>query len=247
MTDTPAIEAAGASEPAAVPAPSNPHIHGSTLKLAVGAIGVVLGDIGTSPLYAFRETFASHGDVPGIQVDPVHIHGVLSLAFWSMMIVVTFKYVLTIMRADNKGEGGSLALLALINRSRQDRRWTGPLVLLGVFATALFYGDSMITPAMSVLSATEGLRYVHPGFADWIVPLAVGILVALFAIQSRGTERVGRMFGPIMLAYFATLAVLGLMYIVTMPSIILATLNPLNAIIFFQTDGFRAFVAMGPV
>jgi KUP system potassium uptake protein len=217
------------------------------LKLAVGAIGVVFGDIGTSPLYAFRETFASHGDVPGIRVDPVHIFGVLSLVFWSMMMVVTFKYVLTIMRADNKGEGGSLALLALINRKSGTARWTGPLILLGVFATALFYGDSMITPAMSVLSATEGLQYVHPGFKAWIVPLAVGILFALFAIQSRGTEKVGRLFGPIMLAYFATLAVLGLMYVVTMPSIILETLNPLNAYRFFATDGFRAFVAMGSV
>ncbi len=223
------------------------HGGASRLGLAIGAIGVVFGDIGTSPLYAFRETFASHGNVPGIRVDPVHIHGVLSLVFWSMMIVVTFKYVFTIMRADNKGEGGSLALLALINRSRADKRWTGPLILLGVFATALFYGDSMITPAMSVLSATEGLRYVHPGFGDWIVPLAVAILFALFAIQSRGTERVGKMFGPIMLAYFLTLAALGLMYVVTMPAIIFETLNPLNALIFFQTDGFRAFVAMGSV
>ncbi|MFA9199872.1 MAG: potassium transporter Kup [Cypionkella sp.] len=217
------------------------------LKLAVGAIGVVFGDIGTSPIYAFRETFASHGDVPGIQVDPVHIHGVLSLVFWSMMIVVTFKYVLTIMRADNKGEGGSLALLALISRKSEGARWTGPLVLLGVFATALFYGDSMITPAMSVLSATEGLQYVHPGFKAWIVPLAVGILFALFAIQSRGTERVGKLFGPIMVTYFATLAVLGTMYVVTMPGIILETLNPLNAVNFFIADGFRAFVAMGSV
>jgi KUP system potassium uptake protein len=223
------------------------HTGASRLGLAVGAIGVVFGDIGTSPLYAFRETFASHGDVPGIQVDPVHIHGVLSLVFWSMMIVVTFKYVLTIMRADNKGEGGSLALLALINRSTEGRRWTGPLVLLGVFATALFYGDSMITPAMSVLSATEGLQYVHPGFKDWIVPLAVAILFGLFAFQSRGTERVGRMFGPIMLTYFFTLASLGLMYVLEMPSIVLATLNPLNAVNFFVVDGFRAFVAMGSV
>jgi len=219
----------------------------STAALAVGAIGVVFGDIGTSPLYAFRETFASHGDVPGIQVDPVHIYGVLSLVFWSMMIVVTFKYVLTIMKADNKGEGGSLALLALISRTTQGAQWTAPLVLLGVFATALFYGDSMITPAMSVLSATEGLQYVDPGFKDWILPLAVGILVALFAMQSRGTHKVGRLFGPIMLVYFGTLAVLGLMYIVTMPSIILETLNPWNAVNFYITDGFRAFVAMGAV
>lgn len=223
------------------------HGKGSKVALAVGAIGVVFGDIGTSPLYAFRETFASHHGVPGIQVDPIHIHGVLSLVFWSMMMVVTFKYVLTIMRADNKGEGGSLALLALINRKSEGARWTGPLVLLGVFATALFYGDSMITPAMSVLSATEGLQYVHPGFKDWIVPLAVAILFALFAIQSRGTEKVGKLFGPIMLLYFGTLAALGLMYVVNDPGIILETLNPVNAYVFFATDGFRAFVAMGSV
>lgn len=235
----------------ASPTDGNPGVHHgpktSTAALAVGAIGVVFGDIGTSPLYAFRETFASHGDVPGIQVDPVHIYGVLSLVFWSMMIVVTFKYVMTIMKADNKGEGGSLALLALISRTTQGAQWTAPLVLLGVFATALFYGDSMITPAMSVLSATEGLQYVHPGFKDWILPLAIGILVALFAIQSRGTAKVGRLFGPIMLLYFGTLATLGLMYIVAMPSIILETLNPWNAVNFYITDGFRAFVAMGAV
>ena len=215
--------------------------------LAIGAIGVVFGDIGTSPLYAFRETFASHHGAPGIQVDPVHIHGVLSLVFWSMMIVVTFKYVLTIMRADNKGEGGSLALLALINRKSENARWTAPFILLGVFATALFYGDSMITPAMSVLSATEGLQYVHPGFRQWIVPIAVTILVGLFSIQARGTEKVGRLFGPIMIIYFLTLATLGLMHMSAMPAIVLETLNPLNAINFFIADGFRAFVAMGSV
>jgi KUP system potassium uptake protein len=188
------------------------HRKAGVAALAIGAIGVVFGDIGTSPLYAFRETFASHHGVPGIQVDPVHIHGVLSLVFWSMMIVVTFKYVLTIMRADNKGEGGSLALLALINRKSENARWTAPFILLGVFATALFYGDSMITPAMSVLSATEGLQYVHPGFKQWIVPIAVAILVGLFSIQARGTDKVGRLFGPIMIVYFLTLAALGLMH-----------------------------------
>ena len=223
------------------------HHHGSLAALAIGAIGVVFGDIGTSPLYAFRETFASHHGAPGIHVDPVHITGVLSLVFWSMMIVVTFKYVLTIMKADNKGEGGSLALLALLNRKAEHAKWTGPLVLLGVFATALFYGDSMITPAMSVLSATEGLQYVNPGFKAWIVPLAVAILVVLFGIQSRGTEKVGRLFGPIMIAYFTTLAVMGVMHIVAMPSIILQTINPLNALNFFLTDGLRAFVALGSV
>ena len=124
------------------------HHSDGKLKLAVGAVGVVFGDIGTSPLYAFRETFAGHHS---IEADQLHIYGVLSLVFWSMMLVVTFKYVLTIMKADNKGEGGSLALLALISRQSEGKRWTWPIVLLGVFATALFYGDSMITPAMSVL------------------------------------------------------------------------------------------------
>ena len=217
------------------------------LKLAVGAVGVVFGDIGTSPLYAFRETFASHHGVPGIQADPVHIHGVLSLVFWSMMMVVTFKYVLTIMKADNKGEGGSLALLALINRKSENARWTGPFILLGVFATALFYGDSMITPAMSVLSATEGLQYVDPGFRRWIVPIAIAILFALFAIQSRGTDKVGKLFGPIMCAYFLTLAALGLFHLTANPLIVLETLNPVNAVNFFITDGFRAFIALGSV
>jgi KUP system potassium uptake protein len=217
------------------------------LKLAVGAVGVVFGDIGTSPLYAFRETFASHDGAPGILVDPDHIHGVLSLVFWSMMIVVTFKYVLTIMKADNRGEGGSLALLALLNRKTDNVRLTAVLVLLGVFATALFYGDSMITPAMSVLSATEGLQYIVPGFEPYIVPSAIALLVGLFAIQARGTEQVGGLFGPIMLAYFMTLAALGVYHLVGNPAIILETLNPLNAVQFFMMDGWRAVVAMGSV
>ncbi|MEO5707168.1 MAG: potassium transporter Kup [Alteraurantiacibacter sp.] len=217
------------------------------LKLAVGAVGVVFGDIGTSPLYAFRETFASHGGAPGILVDPDHIHGVLSLVFWSMMIVVTFKYVLTIMKADNRGEGGSLALLALLNRKTDNAALTAVLVLLGVFATSLFYGDSMITPAMSVLSATEGLQYIVPGFERWIVPTAIALLVGLFAIQARGTERVGGLFGPIMVAYFFTLAALGIWHLSADPAIILETLNPLNAAEFFMIDGWRAFVAMGSV
>ena len=217
---------------------------GSMAKLAVGAIGVVFGDIGTSPIYAFRETFAGHHR---INPDPVHIIGVLSLVFWSMMIVVTFKYAMTIMKADNKGEGGSLALLALINRQTAGASWTAPIIMLGVFATALFYGDSMITPAMSVLSATEGLSYVHPGFKAWILPIAIAILIGLFAIQSRGTAKVGALFGPIMLVYFATLAALGFLHLTKMPEIILATLNPWNAINFFIVDGFRAFIAMGSV
>ena len=221
--------------------------HGSPLALAIGAVGVVFGDIGTSPLYAFRETFASHNGAPGISPDAAHIHGVLSLVFWSMMMVVTVKYVITIMRADNRGEGGSLALLALIKRTSASKGWTGPLILLGVFATALFYGDSMITPAISVLSATEGLQYIVPGFKPWIVPTAVAILFGLFAIQARGTDRVGKLFGPIMLTYFGMLATLGVMHLSANPAIILETINPLNALNFFITDGFVAFIALGSV
>jgi KUP system potassium uptake protein len=242
------------SAPSADPATDAYHGHGqahghraSTAALAVGAVGVVFGDIGTSPLYAFRETFASHHGAPGISPDAAHIHGVLSLVFWSMMMVVTLKYVITIMRADNRGEGGSLALLALIKRTSDKAGWTGPLILLGVFATALFYGDSMITPAISVLSATEGLQYIVPGFKPWIVPTAVAILFGLFAIQSRGTDRVGKLFGPIMLTYFGMLATLGVMHLSANPAIILETINPLNALNFFITDGFVAFVALGSV
>ncbi len=222
------------------------HAHGNQplWKLSIGAIGIVFGDIGTSPIYAFRETFVGHHR---LAPDPARIYGVLSLIFWSLMIVVTFKYVAIIMRADNKGEGGSLALLALINRQSSGRRWSAPIVLLGVFATALFYGDSMITPAMSVLSASEGLIVVSPAFQPWVVPMAVVILIGLFFLQAVGTAKVGALFGPVMIVYFTTLAVLGVMHIVKMPGIILAALNPMYAIGFFQIDGLRAFLALGSV
>lgn len=216
---------------------------GSLAKLVVGAVGVVFGDIGTSPIYAFRETFVGHHK---LLVDPAHIYGVLSLIFWSMMIVVTFKYVTIIMRADNKGEGGSLALLALINRQSEGARWSTPIVLLGVFATALFYGDSMITPAMSILSASEGLAVVNSGFGPWVVPLSVGILVGLFTIQSRGTATVGSYFGPVMMIYFASIAVLGTIHIFGNPGIIWA-LNPYYAISFFIDEPTGAFLALGSV
>jgi KUP system potassium uptake protein len=218
---------------------------GSLAKLAVGAIGIVYGDIGTSPIYAFRETFAGRLT---FAPDPLHVHGVLSLIFWSMILVVTLKYVAIITRADNKGEGGSLALLALINRKvGTSRRWSGGIVLLGVFATALFYGDSMITPAISVLSAVEGLTTVRAELSPLVIPIAVGLLVFIFTIQARGTARVGALFGPIMLVYFFVISVLGLVQIVGQPGIILQTLNPLNAIAFFATDGWRAFLALGSV
>jgi KUP system potassium uptake protein len=221
------------------------HAQGPLYKLVIGAIGIVYGDIGTSPIYAFRETFAGHHTlIP----DRLHIYGVLSLIFWSMMIIVTLKYVTIIMRADNKGEGGSLALLALINRTLSGKKkWTSGVILLGVFATALFYGDSMITPAISVLSAVEGLTTVNAGLAPFVVPIAIGILVGLFAIQARGTARVGLMFGPVMVFYFIVLAVLGVMHIRNDPAVITAMFNPLNAVHFFAADFVRAFIAMGSV
>nr|WP_241656542.1 potassium transporter Kup [Sphingomonas oligophenolica] len=213
------------------------------LKLAVGAIGIVFGDIGTSPLYAFRETFAGHHQ---LTLDPAHIMGVLSLMFWSMMVVVTVKYVLIIMRADNKGEGGSLALLALVSGKTTSKRWTTGIILLGVFATALFYGDSMITPAVSVLSAVEGLAVAAPAFGGLVIPISIGILVFLFSIQKSGTAKVGLFFGPIMLVYFATIAVLGVISIVKTPEVLWA-FSPHYAVNFFLIDPPRAFLALGSV
>jgi len=235
------------------PAPDQPaeraaghHPQSSLAALAVSAIGIVFGDIGTSPIYAFRETFSGHHELPNGQAE---ILGVLSLIFWSMMIVVTIKYVAVIMRADNKGEGGSLALLALINRKSESgkRKWTAGIILLGVFACSLFYGDSMITPAISVLSAVEGLTTVESGFAPYVVPIALAILVGLFAIQAIGTARVGQLFGPVMLFYFVTISVLGIIHIADDPWIIVETVNPLNAVNFFREDGWHAFLALGSV
>jgi len=239
------ITAPGGAEAAPPPDPSHGHAQGPLYKLAMGAVGIVFGDIGTSPIYSFRETFAGHHP---LTPDQFHIHGVLSMIFWSMMIVVTLKYVFIIMRADNKGEGGSLALLALINRTiGGKRKWANSIVMLGVFATALFYGDSMITPAISVLSAVEGLTTVNTGLAPFVIPIAIGILVGLFAIQARGTARVGAMFGPVMLIYFAALAVLGLIHIMDKPNIVLTMINPANAALFFIKEPMRAFLAMGSV
>lgn len=212
-------------------------------KLAVGAIGVVFGDIGTSPLYAFREAFAGHHE---LALDPPHIMGAISLMFWSMLLMVTCKYVAVIMRADNKGEGGSLALLALISRSVPSQRWSAGIVLLGVFATALFYGDSMITPAVSVLSAVEGLAVVNPAFNRLVVPLALALLIFLFSIQRGGTSRVATLFGPIMLVYFLVIAVLGLLSVVQTPQILLA-INPWYALNFFLLTPGQAFLALGAV
>jgi KUP system potassium uptake protein len=217
--------------------------HDGLLKLAVGAIGIVFGDIGTSPLYAFRETFAGHHQ---LTLDPLHIMGVLSLMFWSMMIVVTIKYVAIIMRADNKGEGGSLALLALVSGRTKSRRWSAGIILLGVFATSLFYGDSMITPAVTVLGAVEGLAIAAPAFAGLVLPIVIVILIALFWVQKSGTARIGLVFGPIMLVYFAVIAVLGLISVAQTPEVLWA-FSPHHAVRFFVADPLRAFLALGSV
>lgn len=219
------------------------HAKQGLAKLALGAIGVVYGDIGTSPLYAVKETFVGHHK---LVVDQLHVLGVISLMFWSLTLIVTLKYIFLIMRADNNGEGGSLALLALIQRRTGGGRWGPSLVVLGVLATALFFGDCMITPAVSVLSAVEGLATVDANFARWVLPIAITILVGLFWIQSIGTAKVGRLFGPIMLVYFAVLAVTGVIQIIARPDILMA-IDPRWAVRFAANDGFLAFLALGSV
>ncbi|HEY7807850.1 MAG TPA: KUP/HAK/KT family potassium transporter, partial [Croceibacterium sp.] len=213
------------------------------LKLAFGAIGIVFGDIGTSPIYAFRETFVG---THKLAIDDVHILGVVSLIFWSMTIVVSLQYVTILLRADNKGEGGTLALVAMIGRYIGGSKWSWLTVLLAVAATSLFYGDSMITPAISVLSAVEGLEVVEAGFARWVVPIALVLLIGLFFLQKRGTTRVGALFAPVMLLYFTTLAVLGVAHIFDHPQILYA-LNPWYAVRFFVVDKGLAFLALGSV
>ena len=212
-------------------------------KLALGAVGVCYGDIGTSPLYAMKEVFVGHHP---LALDLIHIYGVLSLMFWSLLIIVTWKYIFIMLRADNKGEGGSLALLAMIQRRTGGGRWSAGLVMLGVLATALFFGDCMITPAISVLSAVEGLAIVEAGFAPFVLPIALAILIGLFVLQARGTDTIGRFFGPIMTVYFIVLAVLGVMSIARYPDI-LGAVNPIWAIRFIEHDPMLAFLALGSV
>ena len=212
-------------------------------KLMLGAIGVVYGDIGTSPLYTMKESFL--GPHP-LAVDRLHIFGVLSLIFWSLMIVVTVKYVFVAMRADNKGEGGSFALLSLISRNLGHKKWAPALVMMGVLATCLFYGDAMITPAISVLSAVEGLTIVQAGLQPLVIPISIGILVGLFLVQSRGTAKVGGIFGPVILVYMAVLAVLGVSNILRHPEVLQA-FSPSWALKFFVVNPKLAFLALGSV
>jgi KUP system potassium uptake protein len=211
--------------------------------LMLGAMGVVYGDIGTSPLYTLKEAFTGHHSV---DVTHDNVLGILSLVFWSIMIIVTLKYVTIIMRADNRGEGGIMALTALVLRATHDprRRWI--LMLLGLFGAALFYGDSMITPAISVLSAVEGLEVATPAFKRYVVPVAIAVLIVLFAVQRHGTARVGALFGPVMLLWFSTLGLLGIWNILRYPEV-LEAVNPLHAVQFFTFNGWHGYFALGSV
>jgi KUP system potassium uptake protein len=210
--------------------------------LTLGSIGVVFGDIGTSPLYAFREAVAgaSHGQ----EVSRVIVLGVLSLILWALFIVVTAKYVLLLLRADNNGEGGTLSLMALGQRALGRRSW--PLLALGVLGASMFIGDSMITPAISVLSAVEGLKLATPALEHYVVPLTILILVGLFSVQSSGTARVASAFGPVMVVWFASIAVMGLMHIKDDPSV-LAAINPWYGLQFLLSHGTIGLVTLGAV
>src|SRR5882672_6638289 len=210
--------------------------------LTLGSIGVVFGDIGTSPLYAFR--VAVVGAAQGQPVSRAIVLGVLSLILWALFIVVTAKYVLLLLRADNNGEGGTLSLMALGQRALGRRSW--PLLALGVIGASMFIGDSMITPAISVLSAVEGLKLAAPALEHYVVPLTVFILVLLFSVQSSGTARVASAFGPVMVVWFATLAVLGLVHISDDPSV-LAAINPYYGVHFLLTHGTIGLVTLGAV
>ncbi len=224
--------------------PTGGHGHNaSKTALAVGAIGIVFGDIGTSPLYAFRETFVGPHK---LALDAPHVLGVVSLIFWSMTLVVAIQYVTILMRADNKGQGGSLALVALISRNMTRSKYSWMAVLLGVFATSLFYGDSMITPAISVLSAVEGLTVVDQRLDPFVIPIALVLLVILFIIQKSGTAKVGALFAPVMIVYFIVIAALGTYQIFKAPEVLWA-LNPYYAFNFFVIDGWTAFLALGSV
>jgi KUP system potassium uptake protein len=211
--------------------------------LTLGAIGVVYGDIGTSPLYTVKEIF---GESTGIPLTHANILGAISAIFWALMFVVTLKYVLLVLRADNKGEGGVMALLALAASSVQHHRTKTTLLALGVFGAALFYGDSVLTPAISVLSAVEGLSLITPTLTQYVLPISIVILIFLFIFQKKGTAQVGKLFGPIVVLWFFTLGIVGLWHIIKMPEILNA-LNPLYAIQFFADRGTGVFLAIGAV
>ncbi len=236
------------TEPGAMTAPLAPDTPGpgdsTRAVLTLGALGVVFGDIGTSPLYSLQTAFSIEHNT--VQPTPGDVFGIISMVFWSITILVSFKYVALVMRADNDGEGGILALVALLRQKLGDKRKLAAATLLGMFGVALFYGDSVITPAISVMSAMEGLVIFNPSLGAFVLPVSVLILTALFVIQRFGTHRVGQAFGPVMAAWFVLLAILGLPHIIQHPGI-LAALSPTYAIAFLVEHPLTAFIALGAV
>ncbi|MYN05766.1 potassium transporter Kup [Pseudoduganella aquatica] len=220
------------------------HKKSSLVALTLAAVGIVYGDIGTSPLYTLKTIF---DPAHGLPLTPANLTGIVSLIFWGLTVIVSLKYVTLVLRADNRGEGGIMALMALaLSSVSRASRWHVPLMLVGVFGATLFYGDSVITPAISVLSAIEGLEVATPAFKPYVVPLTIIVLVALYAVQSHGTAGIGRWFGPIMLIWFGALAAMGVVNIMQAPAI-LAALNPWHALVFMYENQFIAFVALGAV
>ena len=223
--------------------PAGAEVRSGFWLLSLGSIGVVYGDIGTSPLYALREAVVAAVGSEGAPTRGA-VLGVLSLILWALVVTVTLKYVVILLRADNKGEGGTLALMALAQQALG--KASGPLVLLGIISGALFYGDAVITPALSVLSAIEGLKIVTPTFDPYVVPLTVVILIGLFAVQSRGTARVAAFFGPVMLLWFVIIAIAGLWHVATDPSV-LAAINPGYGVRFLFSHGVIGLITLGAV
>ena len=233
-----------APETAAANGHGDAHSTAGFKALLLGSIGVVYGDIGTSPLYALREAVVAAGGPAATSADPGVVLGILSMILWALIVVVTLKYVLILLRADNNGEGGTLALMALAQRAVGNR--TGAIVLLGIISGALFYGDAVITPALSVLSAIEGIKLVTATFDPYVVPLTVIILVLLFAVQSRGTARVAAWFGPVMCIWFTVIAIAAVPHVLRHPQVLLA-LNPLHAVSFMTHHGMIGFITLGAV
>src|SRR6187402_1044831 len=225
-----------------MPSSAKPHA-GRLFSLTLTAVGVVYGDIGTSPLYAMRECFfGSHAVAP----TQANVLGVLSLIIYSLVLIISIKYIAIVMRADNQGEGGILALTALLPRPAVGRAVTPALLLAGIFGASLLYGDGMITPAITVLGAVEGLKVVTPLFDSYVVPITVVILVGVFAIQKSGTDRIGKLFGPIMIVWFLVLMILGLRWIGSAP-VVLQSIDPRHAFAFFGEHGWHAFAVLGAV
>ncbi len=222
---------------------STGHGSGTTAALALGALGIVYGDIGTSPIYAVRESF----EQADLAVTVENAYGVASIVFWALIIVISIKYLALVMRADNHGEGGILALTALVGpASGRPKGMIAAVITMGVFGTALLYGDGLITPAISVLSAVEGFEVASSAFTDFVIPISVAILVGLFAVQRHGTAKISRIFGPVMLIWFTTLAVLGGRQVLLHPGVMRA-ISPTYAITFFSDEPLRAFLALGSI